>query len=247
MLLLLVSFIYIINIPTMVKKTQMRELSYGKFYSMLTSGKVEQATRVQNIVSGTLKNGQKYRVYVDPTDVELGRVLRSSVPQYDVQPKNNFWPNLLFSLGPMLLFILFLWFFVYRNMSSNGNKIFSFGKSQATRGDSQKKVTFSDVAGVDEAIEELCEVVGFLKNPKKYEALGGRIPKGVLLVGEPGTGKTLLAKAVAGEAGVPFFSISASDFCEMFVGVGAARVRDLFQKARMASEKEGKGGDCFCR
>ena len=146
--------------------------------------------------------------------------------------QNTMWTSLLFNIVPLLLIIGLFWFFMFRQMQGGSSKAMSFGKSRARMvNQSDKTVTFADVAGVDEAKEELQEVVEFLKNPEKYRVLGGRIPKGVLLVGPPGTGKTLLARAIAGEAGVPFFSLSGSDFVEMFVGVGAARVRDLFQQA----------------
>ncbi len=142
------------------------------------------------------------------------------------------WAALLYSWAPILLMIGF-WIFIMRQMQSGGNKALSFGKSRAKlSSSSQKKVTFKDVAGVDEAKEELQEIIEFLKEPQKFQKLGGRIPKGVLLMGSPGTGKTLLARAVAGEANVPFFSISGSDFVEMFVGVGASRVRDLFEQGK---------------
>ena len=142
------------------------------------------------------------------------------------------WATLLYSWAPILLMIGF-WIFIMRQMQSGGNKALSFGKSRAKlSSSSQKKVTFKDVAGVDEAKEELQEIIEFLKEPQKFQKLGGRIPKGVLLMGSPGTGKTLLARAVAGEANVPFFSISGSDFVEMFVGVGASRVRDLFEQGK---------------
>lgn len=146
------------------------------------------------------------------------------------------WETILISWLPFLLMILFFWFFMFRNVNKGQNSAFSFGKSKAKRFDGTKtKVKFDDVAGVDEAKEELTEIVEYLKSPKKFEMLGGKIPKGVLLVGRPGTGKTLLAKAVAGEANVPFFSVSGSDFVEMFVGVGASRVRDLFAQAKKSA------------
>ena len=144
----------------------------------------------------------------------------------------SFWFTLLVSWGPILLLIA-VWIFFMRQMQSGGGKAMSFGKSRAKLlSESQAQVTFKDVAGIDEAKDELEEIVSFLKDPKKFSRLGGRIPKGVLLVGSPGTGKTLLARAIAGEAGVPFFSISGSDFVEMFVGVGASRVRDLFVQGK---------------
>jgi len=154
----------------------------------------------------------------------------------DIQLKdaqsNGLLLQLLFNIGPFLL-LGAIWFFMLRQMQSGGNKALSFGKSRARLlSMQQKKVTFKDVAGVDEAKEELKEIIEYLREPQKFQKLGGRIPKGVLLVGPPGTGKTLLARAVAGEANVPFFSISGSDFVEMFVGVGASRVRDLFEQGK---------------
>jgi len=147
-------------------------------------------------------------------------------------PQNTLWTSLLFNVVPLLLIIGLFWFFMFRQMQGGSAKAMSFGKSRARMvNQSDKSVTFADVAGVDEAKEELQEVVEFLKDPKKFTRLGGKIPRGVILVGPPGSGKTLLARAVAGEASVPFFSISGSDFVEMFVGVGASRVRDLFQQA----------------
>ena len=146
------------------------------------------------------------------------------------------WITILPTVGLILILILFGVFFLQQSQGGGGNRVMSFGKSRAKMStDDKKKVTFRDVAGADEEKEELAEIVEFLKQPKKFEELGARIPKGVLLVGPPGTGKTLLAKAISGEAGVPFFTISGSDFVEMFVGVGASRVRDLFKKARKAA------------
>src|SRR5215213_5464827 len=172
--------------------------------------------------------------YTQLTDV-AGQLDKAHVP-YSVDPQNTgFWRTLLGTLAPILLIVLFFILFM-GSMQGGGNRVMSFGKSRARRmTKDQPKVTFSDVAGADEAVEELHEIKEFLENPKKFQALGARIPKGVLLYGPPGTGKTLLARAVAGEAGVPFFSISGSDFVEMFVGVGASRVRDLFEQAKQAS------------
>ena len=148
------------------------------------------------------------------------------------EPQSNILLPLLFNVGPFVL-LGAIWFFMLRQMQAGGNKALSFGKSRARLlSMQQKKVTFKDVAGVDEAKEELKEIIEYLREPQKFQKLGGRIPKGVLLVGPPGTGKTLLARAVAGEANVPFFSISGSDFVEMFVGVGASRVRDLFEQGK---------------
>ncbi|MBA3952144.1 MAG: AAA family ATPase, partial [Rubrobacter sp.] len=155
---------------------------------------------------------------------------------YAVDPQNTgFWLTLLGTLAPILLIVLFFVLFM-SSMQGGGNRVMSFGKSRARKMTKDSpKVTFSDVAGVDEAVQELTEIKEFLESPQKFQKLGARIPKGALLVGPPGTGKTLLARAVAGEAGVPFFSISGSDFVEMFVGVGASRVRDLFEQAKQNS------------
>ena len=159
--------------------------------------------------------------------------LKADQVPVNVKPVNQLWPNLLMSFVPILIIIGFFWFFMFRQMQGGSNKAMSFGKSRAKLANhSDNVVTFEDVAGVDEAKEELQEIIEFLRDPKKFTRLGGKIPKGVLLVGPPGSGKTLLARAVAGEASVPFFSISGSDFVEMFVGVGASRVRDLFQQGQ---------------
>jgi cell division protease FtsH len=152
--------------------------------------------------------------------------------EYKENEENGFWQSFLFTWGPMIV-LLFIFFFLMRQIQSGGGKAMSFGKSRARlMSDHSKRVTFKDVAGMDEARDELEEIIDFLKDPKRFQRLGGRIPKGVLLMGPPGTGKTLLARAIAGEAGVPFFSISGSDFVEMFVGVGASRVRDLFEQGK---------------
>ncbi|MBN2830626.1 MAG: ATP-dependent zinc metalloprotease FtsH, partial [Candidatus Cloacimonetes bacterium] len=178
--------------------------------------------------------GNKYHTYLPPETTGLTETLVSkSISVKSTKP--SLWRGLFWNLLPILLLIGF-WLFMMRGMNNNNSKAFSFGKSRARlyKGD-KTRITFADVAGVEEAKEELEEIVEFLKDPKKYQRLGGRIPRGVLLAGRPGTGKTLLAKAVAGEAGVPFFSISGSDFVEMFVGVGAARVRDLFEQAKRSA------------
>ncbi|HEY5168784.1 MAG TPA: AAA family ATPase, partial [Thermoleophilia bacterium] len=177
------------------------------------------------------KQTQYSVAYTDPA------ATTAFLDQYNVSydatsPKSPWWSSALFTIMPILLIIGF-WFFIMNQMQGGGSKVMSFGKSKAKRVSvDSPKVTFKDVAGCDEAVEELHEIKEFLENPKKFQQLGARIPKGVLLYGPPGTGKTLLARAVAGEAGVPFFSISGSDFVEMFVGVGASRVRDLFDQAK---------------
>jgi cell division protease FtsH len=192
-----------------------------------------------NSASVTLNDGTKYSVgYPDSYAPQLIRDAQTDVPPqgFDVQSKSsNGWLSLLTYILPFVIFIGF-WIFLMNQVQGGGSKVMSFGKSRAKRMSvDSPKITFRDVAGVDEAVEELHEIKEFLENPKKFQALGARIPKGVLLYGPPGTGKTLLARAVAGEAGVPFFSISGSDFVEMFVGVGASRVRDLFEQAKQNS------------
>jgi len=185
----------------------------------------------------TLTDGTKYQVgYIDQAAAPLIKQLTDSSVAFNVEPnKSSTWLALLTYLLPVVIFIGF-WIFLMNQVQGGGSKVMSFGKSRAKRLSADSpKITFRDVAGVDEAVEELHEIKEFLENPKKFQALGARIPTGVLLYGPPGTGKTLLARAVAGEAGVPFFSISGSDFVEMFVGVGASRVRDLFEQAKQNS------------
>ncbi|MBM3773123.1 MAG: ATP-dependent zinc metalloprotease FtsH [Acidimicrobiia bacterium] len=198
-----------------------------------------EAGKIQNVVitgqelSGVTTDNETFRTYV-PEQYEglVNKLIERGVVVQAKDPTASPWASLLYSWAPVLLMIGF-WVFFMRQMQSGGNKALSFGKSKAKLSSgSQKKVTFKDVAGVDEAKEELQEIIEFLKEPQKFQKLGGRIPKGVLLMGSPGTGKTLLARAVAGEANVPFFSISGSDFVEMFVGVGASRVRDLFEQGK---------------
>jgi cell division protease FtsH len=229
-----------------------KELNYSEFYSMLkdndTTGKIEKIELLEgpeSILRGTMSDGTEFRLHIPQHDEDIFKDIRAKVKNFSVKPAQTFWPQLLANLIPFLIFILILWFISYRG-SQMGNKIWSFGKSKArVNNKNDQNVTFADVAGVDEAKEELQEVIEFLKEPKKFQRLGGKIPKGVLLVGQPGTGKTLLAKAVAGEAGAPFFSLSGSDFVEMFVGVGASRVRDLFDQSRKASKTSGKGAIVF--
>lgn len=223
-------------------------ISYSEFFRMVgnnsTTGEIISAELIEDVVHGKLKSGGFFQVNVPLSDPELIPFLRKNLPNFTVSPPQIFWKNLIYSVLPVLLLIAFFWFFVYRGVQQGGGKIFSFGKSRARLGE-KIKITFRDVAGVEEAKEELQEIIEFLKDPQKYQKLGGRIPKGVLLMGPPGTGKTLLAKAVAGEAGVPFFSISGSDFVEMFVGVGAARVRDLFEQGKRAAKASGRGAIIF--
>ncbi len=216
--------------------------------SDLPSGAVKSFTADtnSNSINVTLKSGVRYSVGYDPGTTMLTTVIDESAAynkthplskvSYNVLPKSSStWSSLLLYLLPFVLFFG-LWFLLMNNLQGGGSKVMSFGKSRAKRLSADSpKISFRDVAGVDEAVEELHEIKEFLENPKKFQALGARIPTGVLLYGPPGTGKTLLARAVAGEAGVPFFSISGSDFVEMFVGVGASRVRDLFEQAKQNS------------
>jgi len=209
------------------------EVIFSDFMAKLDKGDFEKVIIKGNHISGVLKDKTRIRTYsADYPD--FVKVLREKDVQIEVKPPDEspWYITFLVTWGPFILF-LGLWFFLMRQMQIGGNKALSFGKSRARMlTEERKKITFSDVAGCDEAKEEVLEIIEFLKDPRKFQKLGGRIPKGVLVVGPPGTGKTLLAKAIAGEAGVPFFSISGSDFVEMFVGVGASRVRDLFEQGK---------------
>ena len=208
-------------------------VSFSEFIRMVDSGQVESVTLTGNEVSGSTTSGESFRSFAPPQYEGLvNRLVERDVAVSAREAAGSPWTTLLYSWAPLLL-ILGFWIFFMRQMQTGGNKALSFGKSRAKlSSSSQKKVTFKDVAGVEEPKEELQEIIEFLKEPQKFQKLGGRIPKGVLLMGPPGTGKTLLARAVAGEANVPFFSISGSDFVEMFVGVGASRVRDLFEQGK---------------
>ncbi len=210
-----------------------QDVSFSTFLQDAQTGRVQDATVTGGDVHGKLKSGTPYHVTVPANYPHLFDILQENHVSVTVRDNNgSSWLPILFNIGPLLI-IGALWFFMLRQMQSGGNKALSFGKSRARLlSMQQKKVTFKDVAGVDEAKEELKEIIEFLREAQKFQKLGGRIPKGVLLVGPPGTGKTLLARAVAGEANVPFFSISGSDFVEMFVGVGASRVRDLFEQGK---------------
>jgi cell division protease FtsH len=209
------------------------KLSYSDFIASVEAGKVTNVTIQGNDIIGKYADGKEFRTY-KPADSALSQTLLEKKVTVMARPEEEkvSWFSIFISWFPLIL-LVGVWIFFMRQMQSGGGKAMSFGKSRAKLlTEAQIKVTFEDVAGVDEAKEELEEIILFLKDPKKYTRLGGRIPKGVLLVGPPGTGKTLLARAVAGEAGVPFFSISGSDFVEMFVGVGASRVRDLFVQGK---------------
>ena len=212
------------------------DITYSAFMKHVQQDEVKQVTIVDNVISGKLKDGKDFST-VAPSDDSLIPTLRARDIEIkaELPPQPPWWTTILSSLLPMLL-IVGIWFMLMQQSQGGGGRVMNFGKSRARRYDEDNiKITIKDVAGADEAKQELEEVVEFLKHPKKYNDLGAKIPKGVLLYGPPGTGKTLLAKAVAGEAGVPFFSISGSDFVEMFVGVGASRVRDLFEQAKKSA------------
>ena len=209
------------------------EFNFSRFMEEVERGAVREVTIADSQVRGELTTGEAFRTYIPMEYPELLSILRERDVVIEGEASNQSpWLTALLSWAPFL-FIIGFWIFFMRQMQSGGNKALSFGKSRARLLTAhQKKITFKDVSGVDEAKEELHEIIDFLKEPQKFQKLGGHIPKGVLLVGPPGTGKTLLARAVAGEANVPFFSISGSDFVEMFVGVGASRVRDLFEQGK---------------
>ncbi|PYS53473.1 MAG: cell division protein FtsH [Acidobacteria bacterium] len=210
-----------------------RVLPFSQFLQEIERGNVKEVVISESDVRGKLSSGDSFKTVIPMDYPELINLLRDKQVQITGEkPSQSPWLTALVSWAPFL-FIIGFWIFFMRQMQSGGNKALSFGKSRARLLTAhQKKVTFKDVAGVEEAKEELQEIIDFLKEPQKFQKLGGRIPKGVLLVGPPGTGKTLLARAIAGEANVPFFSISGSDFVEMFVGVGASRVRDLFEQGK---------------
>jgi cell division protease FtsH len=218
------------------KNSKPADISYTSFMQHVQQDEIKQVTIVDNVISGKLKDGKEFSTVV-PNDSKLVEKLEAKKVDIkaELPPQPPWWMSILSSILPMLI-IVGLWFMLMNQGGAGGGKVMNFGKSRARRYDEEKlKITFKDVAGADEAKQELEEVVEFLKHPQKYNDLGAKIPKGVLLYGPPGTGKTLLAKAVAGEAGVPFFSISGSDFVEMFVGVGASRVRDLFDQAKKSA------------
>lgn len=208
------------------------EWTFSKFIEQVEQSNVREVEIVGSEVKGTTKDNTPFTTVAPDYDELIDRLLAKNVKIKAREPSQSPWLAALITYAPFLL-LIGIWIFFMRQMQSGGNKALSFGKSRAKLLSSQqKKVTFKDVAGAEEAKEELQEIIEFLKDPQKFQKLGGRIPKGVLLVGPPGTGKTLLARAIAGEAGVPFFSISGSDFVEMFVGVGASRVRDLFEQGK---------------
>ena len=232
-LLIIAAFVIAIDAFS-TQGTAKSEMSYTGFIQQVQQKKVEKVTITNDhAIVGTLKNGTAFSSYA-PKDDSLIKILQDNGVEITAAPpaSPSWWMTLLTSLLPIVILVVF-WFFIMQQTQGGGGRVMNFGKSKAKLlGEDNIKVTFNDVAGAEEAKQELEEVVDFLKDPSKFTAIGAKIPKGVLLSGPPGTGKTLLAKAVAGEAGVPFFTISGSDFVEMFVGVGASRVRDLFGQAK---------------
>ncbi len=233
-LLISLVMIFLFNYFNTTEQTRGKtNISYSQFLELVKSDKVARVTLQGDEIIGEQVDGKPFKSYA-PNDPELVKLLQTRKIEISAKPKEDspWYTTLLVSWLPMLV-LVGIWIFFMRQMQAGGGKAMSFGKSRARLlTENAVKVTFKDVAGVEEAKQEVSEIIDFLKDPKKFTRLGGRIPKGVLLVGAPGTGKTLLARAIAGEAGVPFFSISGSDFVEMFVGVGAARVRDLFIQAK---------------
>lgn len=226
------SMVFLLNLWNMPTRVSEEEIIFSDFMAKLDQGDIEKVIIKGHHISGVLKDSSRLRTYAADYP-DLVQVLREKHVQIEVKPldESPWYVQFLMTWGPFVLFLGLLLFFMRRMQV--GKEALSLGKSKARmQTDERKKVTFSDVAGIDEAKEEVQETVEFLKDPRRFQKLGGRIPKGVLVVGPPGTGKTLLAKAIAGEAGVPFFSISGSDFVEMFVGVGASRVRDMFEQAK---------------
>jgi len=214
--------------------SQKQNIIFSEFLSEVENGRVVQVEIQGNNIRGIMSNGEKFTTY-SPNDPNLIEKLSDKGVSISAAPLDEKMPSIfgiLLSWFPMLLLIA-VWIFFMRQMQGGKGGAMGFGKSKAKlMSDARKKVTFDDVAGIDEAKEEVQEIVEFLKSPKKFMRVGGKIPRGALLVGSPGTGKTLLARAIAGESGVPFFTISGSDFVEMFVGVGAARVRDMFEQGK---------------
>jgi len=234
-LLIGIMMILLFNLLGTPRKAE-QEMIFSEFMTKLEAGDIEEVTIKGDVINGQLKDGKKFKTFAVEYP-ELVKMLRSKDVKITVKPEeqNPWYWNLFFSWGP-IIFLVVIWIFFMRQMQTGGNKALSFGKAKAKMiSEKSVKTTFADVAGIEEAKAEVQEIIDFLKDPQKFQKLGGKIPKGVLLVGAPGTGKTLLARAIAGEAGVPFFSISGSDFVEMFVGVGASRVRDLFDQAKKTS------------
>ena len=240
MALWVVILVMVLLLVTMLREGQeptREDLAYSAFLDKLSAEQIVSVTIEENQISGELSDGKDFSTYAPTIGEDLLSKLQAAHVEVTAQPKpeGGFWRQILIMWFPLLLFIG-LWIFFIRQMQSGGGKAMSFGKSRARLlTENQHRVTFGDVAGVEESKMELEEIIEFLREPKRFTRLGGRIPKGVLLIGPPGTGKTLIARAVAGEADVPFFSISGSDFVEMFVGVGASRVRDLFLQGKKSA------------
>jgi len=231
-LFVILLILFLFNIYQKPKK-QYENVMFSDFVEAVKANRVTSVTIQGKNITGVFKEGAEFKSYA-PDDPELVKTLREHRVKIQAKPDedSSIWQSIFVSWFPMLLLIA-VWIFFMRQMQAGGGKALAFGKSKARMVNAKEnKVTFQDVAGIEEAKVELQEIIDFLKDPKKFTKLGGRIPKGVLLVGQPGTGKTLLARAIAGEADVPFFSISGSDFVEMFVGVGASRVRDLFTQGK---------------
>jgi cell division protease FtsH len=227
--------IFLFDLISTPRKTY-KELTFSDFISRVDSDQVDKVSIKENEVTGTLKDGTKFKTYVEKYPDFIKELRNKNVSIVVKPPAQNPWyVTFFFSWGP-IIFLALIWIFFMRQMQMGGNKALSFGKTKAKLvSDKSGKVTFQDIAGIEEAKTEVQEIIEYLKDPQKVTRLGGKIPKGVLLVGSPGTGKTLLAKAIAGEADVPFYSISGSEFVEMFVGVGASRVRDLFEQAKKSA------------
>ena len=233
--IIIVVVIYLF-LPLYRQRAPRDEYSFNQFLELVRDGQVKEVTISDERINGKLRDGKDFVTYGPTTDETLALLTaKVATVRFEPRSRSTLWPNLLTSMLPILL-IVGVWMLMLRQAQSGSNQAMSFGKSRARlHTENKPKVTFDDVAGVDEAKEELEEIIEFLKHPKKFQALGAKIPRGVLLVGPPGSGKTLLAKAIAGEAGVPFFSIAGSEFVEMFVGVGAWRVRDLFDQAKKSA------------
>ncbi len=238
MFLIILIFLYIFYLISQTRRPPIEELPYSSFLLKVRRGAVAEVTIKGNEIHGRYKNKKYFHTIIPYTDPQLIRTLvnnRVKVFGVEKKEKASFFESIL-NLLWIFLPLIILWNLFFRQVQGPASKVFSFGRSKAKLfSPKETKVTFADVAGIEEAKEEVKEIIEFLKDPKKFTKLGARIPKGVLLVGAPGTGKTLLAKAIAGEAGVPFFSISGSDFVEMFVGVGASRVRDLFERGKRSA------------
>jgi cell division protease FtsH len=234
-LLIGMSILLLFNLFNVPQKSE-KELIFSDFVKKIDSGEVDEVTIKESNITGRLKDGSKFKTY-SANYPDLIKELRDKNVRIIAKPPDQppLYMTILISWGP-IIFIVLIWVFFMRQMQMGGNKAMSFGKAKAKLvSEKSVKVTFADVAGIEEAKNEVQEIIEFLRDPQKFSRLGGRIPKGVLLVGSPGSGKTLLARAIAGEAAVPFFSISGSDFVEMFVGVGASRVRDLFEQAKKSA------------